>query len=88
MGSIPDRLEKSIGEAEVQEILDWLFPQEVIDAENSRLGEKVMETWFNFCADVRLWPKGFSTTIRAPAAQLEVPSPSITGMNMLGGIAR
>ena len=33
-------------------------------------------------------PSGFSTTTRAPAAQPEAPSFSVTGTNRLGGMAR
>jgi hypothetical protein len=39
-------------------------------------------------ADARSRPNGFSTTMRAPSAQPELPSPSITDGNALGGIAR
>jgi len=43
---------------------------------------------FSSRADSRSRPKGFSTTRRAPLAHPDLPRPSTTVANRLGGMAR
>jgi hypothetical protein len=51
-------------------------------------GNTEWSTRLSSCADARSRPKGFSTITRAFFAHPELPSPSTTVSNMLGGMAR
>ena len=41
--AIPDRLEERVGEAEVEQVLDRLLAEVVVDAEDRRLGEHLVD---------------------------------------------
>src|SRR5205823_5968928 len=43
VGSIPDRLEKQIGEARVKNVMHRLLAEKVIDAKNRRLAEDAVQ---------------------------------------------
>ena len=43
MVAVPDRLEERVGEAEVEQVLHRLLAEVVIDAEDRRLGEHLVQ---------------------------------------------
>jgi hypothetical protein len=86
--SVPEGLQECVGEPEVQQILDGLFPEEMIDAIDRGLGEDRMQRLVERFAEARSRPNGFSTTRRAWPAHPACASPVATGQKRLGGIAR
>ena len=87
--AVPDRLEERVGEPEIEQVLDALLAEEVVDPEDRLVSERPRRTAaLRVRALARSRPKGFSRMTRAPSAEPDCSSPSITGPKRAGGIAR
>ena len=85
---VPHRLEHRVGEPEVQDLLDPHLPEVVVDAEELRLVDVLVQL-LGECASRRVsCPNGFSTTTRAFAVTPAFARPPTTVPKSDGGISR
>ena len=95
---VPDRLEQAVGEAEGQDVLRGLLAQEVVDPEDLRLVEGLVDEVvqldralqvgtlaFSDTALCRSVPKGFSMMMRLRGTRPASASSRTAGRAALGG---
>src|SRR5207249_5877246 len=57
--AVPDRLKKSVGKAEIQQILDRFLAEEMIDAADSRFGEELVDRTVQRLRGYKVAAEGF-----------------------------
>src|SRR5262249_18048937 len=57
--AVPNRLQETIGKAEIEKILDWFLAEEMIDAANGRLGEELVDRTVQRLRRKEVAPEGF-----------------------------
>ena len=85
---VPDRLQHRVREAEVEDLLDPHLPEVVVDAQELRLVDVLVQLVGERTGRGLSCPNGFSTTTRAVFVSPALASPLTTVPKSNGGISR